>query len=216
MIYLPGRAGRREGAIYDWRELAQKIGDAIMSEIAETGQRYALYGHSFGALLSFLVTVYIREKQGPLPLTLMVGAKNCPTQFAKPAENEKMIHDFSALEMKTYYLENFAHAAPKGFLDMPGMVESIAAVLQIDLGINQKFWWDLLNESEKKPFDFPIHAFHGEKDDRRTEDELLKWEDVTTGPFQFHQYRGNHFFINEDQNLEDFLIDVGDILRDLA
>ena len=95
------------------------------------------------------------------------------------------------------------------------MVESICAVLQVDLGINQKFWWDQLSESEQRPLNCPIFAFHGENDDRATEDEMLTWEELTKGDFRFRQYGGNHFFIHEDQDCDEFLADVADFITEL-
>lgn len=48
-------------AVLDWRELAAKIGTAIMNEMQRTGKKYAIYGHSFGGLLGYLTLLYIRE-----------------------------------------------------------------------------------------------------------------------------------------------------------
>ena len=62
MIFLPGRLNRSHlPAVLDWRELAAKIGTAIMNEVQRSGKKYAIYGHSFGGLLGYLTLLYIRE-----------------------------------------------------------------------------------------------------------------------------------------------------------
>jgi hypothetical protein len=44
VIFLPGRMSRSNLApIRDWRELASKIGDAILSEVQTTKRQYAMY-----------------------------------------------------------------------------------------------------------------------------------------------------------------------------
>jgi medium-chain acyl-[acyl-carrier-protein] hydrolase len=217
VIYLPGRMGRSNLApIRDWRVLASKIGDAIIAETAKAGQKYAIYGHSFGGLLGYLTAVHIRERGGPLPVTFMAGSKKAPWTFVQPESSEKLIHDFSKEEMRAYYMKHFAHAAPKDFLAIPGMVDSICTTLQIDLGMNQKFWWSQLSASEQRPLDAPIHAFFGENDDRNNDDDLQMWEKHTSGEFYFHHYPGNHFFIHEDQDAGEFLDDVAAALQDCA
>ncbi len=215
VIYLPGRMGRINVVpIKDWRELASKIGGAILSEVHAGGQQYAIYGHSFGGLLSYLTVLYIREQGGPLPVAYMVGSKKAPCTFEQPESTEKLIHDYSKEEMREYYMKHFAHAAPKDFLKIPGMVDSICGPLQVDLGMNQKFWWSQLSASEQRPLATPIHAFFGEKDDRNTDDDLQGWEKHTTSDFYFRHYEGNHFFIHDDQDAGEFLDDVATVLRE--
>lgn len=204
---------KRSPAINDWRVLAKSIGDAIIQEMKGSSQMYATYGHSFGSLLSFLTVTYIREQNGPMPVSFMVGAKNAPIQFKEPlSATQKKIHDFSRDEMKEFYMKNFAHGAPKGYLDIPGILDTILPPLQMDLGINQLFYWDALTESEKRPLDVPVHAFYGNKDDRYKENDLLNWEKHAGDAFHFHHYSGNHFFLHDDQNVFELLDDFKDIL----
>merc|ERR1711916_111509 len=62
VIYLPGRLGKtKEEFIKDWRQLAATLGDAIIAEVKKTGQRYFVYGHSFGGLLAYLTVLHIRS-----------------------------------------------------------------------------------------------------------------------------------------------------------
>jgi surfactin synthase thioesterase subunit len=165
-----GRASQTP--IKDWRELASKIGDAIVQEIKERKQELVVYGHSFGGLLAYLTLVHIRKVAKIEPVVFLMGSKVSPKTFVQPDASTKLIHDFSPEEMKEYYMKNFAHGAPPGMLKIPGMVEMICRPLQVDLGMNQKFWWDLLSEEEKQPFSCPIHAFHGTKDDRVTKQQV--------------------------------------------
>lgn len=149
-----------------------------------------------------------------MPAVFLAGAKKPPTQCDPPPADLRFFHDYSKEEMHAYYMKHFSHAAPKELLTIPGMVDTICTPLQLDMGMNQKFWWSQLSESEQRKLDCPVHSFHGENDDRYTDDELLAWEEVTTGEFVFHHYEGNHFFIHEDQNGGEFLDDVDSILKE--
>lgn len=80
--------------------------------------------------------------------------------------------------------------------------------------MNQKFWWDLLSEDEKKPLDCDVFGFWGEKDDRVKVEEMQAWKKLTTKKFELHAYEGNHFFIHDDQNNAEFLEEVGALLRE--
>lgn len=89
-IYLPARLTRRkQPPINDWRVLSKAIGDAIIQDMKGSHQLYATYGHSFGGLLSFLTVVHIREQDGPMPVTFMVGAKKPPILFLDPPPKPK-------------------------------------------------------------------------------------------------------------------------------
>lgn len=79
--------------------------------------------------------------------------------------------------------------------------------------MNQKFWWDLLSDDEKKPLGCEIDVFWGEKDDRTTMEEMQAWEPLSSQEFNFFHYAGNHFFIHDDQQVAEFLDDVSDIIR---
>lgn len=218
VMYLPGRLGRTKfPLVTDWRDLSRKLGDAIIAESRRSGRPYLVYGHSFGALLAYLTLVYVREQGGPLPVALVVGSKCAPSRPHKstgpvPA-GQKLIHDFSPDEMRAHYMDNFAHGAPKDYLKVPGMIDLICRPLQMDLGMNEKYWWGLLSESEQRPFAFDVHACFGEKDHRNTEDDLLAWEAHTTGRFEFHSYGGDHFFLHDNQNVGDLLSDLSDIVK---
>lgn len=133
-IYLPGRSSKSNvPAIRDWRLLAKSVGDAVIAEIEKTRVPYAFYGHSFGALLAYMTVLHIRSVGFQLPKALMVGSKRAPVLCTKPPDEEKLFHDMTLEEMKTYYMKNFAHAAPAGYLSMPGVLESILPPLQADL-----------------------------------------------------------------------------------
>ena len=199
--------------IKDWRILCEKIGDAIIEDVKNSGTHYLLHGHSFGALLAYLTAVHIREKKFKNPIALVVGNKTPPHLFSESVEGkEKLIHDFS----KEYYMKNFAHGAPKGYLEIPGILDMICPPLQIDLGINQKFWWNQLSDSEKRPLPFPVHACRGETDDRTSENDMLEWENIAGSIFQYHQYKGNHFFLNADQSEAELLEDISEIIKKVA
>lgn len=116
--------------------------------------------------------------------------------------------------MKAYYMKHFAHAAPKGFLDIPGIMDIILPPLQMDLGMNQMFWWDALSVSEKRPLDVCVHAFVGEKDDGDVNKGMEEWRKHTkeSARFHVHRYSGNHFFIHEDQNFKEVLDDIANVL----
>jgi hypothetical protein len=73
-----------------------------------------------------------------MPECYLVGSKKSPHTFRPPEAGERLIHDFSKEEMRKYYLDNFAHGAPKEYLKVPGMIDSIALNLQADIGMNQK------------------------------------------------------------------------------
>ena len=115
------------------------------------------------------------------------------------------------------------------------MIDMIAKNLQSDLGMNQKvkrkislcfffvkkkkknrtqFWWSQLSESEQRKFEFPIHSFFGERDDRNNEDDLLEWEKLSSSSkSRFFHYEGDHFFCHDDQNVSELLSDIESELK---
>lgn len=101
--------------------------------------------------------------------------------------------------MRDYYMQHFAHGAPKGYLDMPGVVEMILPPLQADLGINQKFWWEQLSDDERAPLECDLVACRGRLDSRVSLLETKEWVQHTSASFAVREFEGNHFFVHDDQ-----------------
>lgn len=181
-LELPGRGQRmREPLLTD---LDAMLADLLQQLAPDDLVPYALYGHSMGALLGYLLAQTLQRRHFPLPKHLFVSGHQSP-----------------AIPMCTKPL----HALPDGvFLEklkafggIPDEIvresEFLALFLPIFRADFQAF--EAYRPATDMPqLTIPITVLFG-TDDQFPYEDALHWQHLTTGPTTFHTFSGNHFFI---------------------
>jgi surfactin synthase thioesterase subunit len=180
-LELPGR-GRRSG-----ERLCSSLDDLAEDLFRQPhprigAARYALFGHSMGALLALLVTRRIRRAGLPLPDALFLSASDPPS--ARPARKRHLLAKPDFFEM----VRDLGGCPPEVLQDS-GLVEFFEPILRADFKAVDT--WQVCDD---EPVDVPLTVMIGREDEVSVDNARL-WARETTRPVRLHQFDGNHFFI---------------------
>ncbi|WP_447009003.1 thioesterase II family protein [Saccharothrix sp. DSM 118769] len=182
-VQLPGRAERgREAAHHDVEALVDDVLAGLGEEF--TGD-YALFGHSMGALVAYLVTRRIAERGGPLPRHLFVSGRAAP----QLPDTRKRLRDLPAAEL-TAELRALG-GLPDVLMGEPELLAMFLPLLRADLTVNETY-----RHVPGPPLPVPLTAFGGHGDPRASDDELAAWCALSADSALF-TYPGGHFYLDK-------------------
>ncbi|MBR8740354.1 hypothetical protein DSY14_01225 [Nocardiopsis sp. MG754419] len=144
---------------------------------------YALYGHSLGAGLVYLLCRRLREEGLPAPLHLFVSGASGPSVRSR--------------EYLTWTLESDAFwehlrrlgGVPAELLKYEDMKAFYEPILRADFTILGSY-----EHRSHEPMDLPVTVFVGEDEDLPNAD-VDAWQRETQKPLETHVFPGGHFFI---------------------
>jgi medium-chain acyl-[acyl-carrier-protein] hydrolase len=188
-VQPPGRGARlAERPHTRVRELAMAACDGLMPHF---GEPFALFGHSFGALVAFEIARELRRRRGPQPFHLFVSARRGPRR-------PDPLPSMHGLPEATFIAELRARygGIPEAVLQEPELLALLLPTVRADLEAVETYSCE-----PEAPLDLPISAFGGASDPRATLEELEAWRDETKGPFRVTLFPGGHFYFEESEAL---------------
>jgi len=183
-LQVPGRGFRL-------REPPSRDLGALLAAIEETmaprlDRPYALFGHSFGALMAFEVARRLRRSGQPAPLHLFASAAPAPaatcglrvsTDLAAPAF-WKAVHEL--------------YGMPAQVLVDPELLDLVVPPLKADLQLMASYRYQ-----PEAPLAAPITAFFGSRDPRVDRAAAEEWRAETTAAFAVHEVPGPHLYLTD-------------------
>lgn len=180
----PGHGGRmEEPLISSYPGMAHELARDLELALARKKASYALFGHSMGASLAYLIIREFQETGFRLPVHLFVSGSASPEVSPR----------FRGL----YKLQDEAFIQAMSRLGgMPGSVESDRSILELFLPVLRSdfkaasaFHWS----PPKSRLAVPITAFYGD-DDVITGEMPAQWQSATSIGVEVHRFPGGHFF----------------------
>lgn len=187
-VQPPGRAERfREAPHTSVDTLVDALADALHEQF--TG-RYALYGHSVGALVVFELVRRLRRTGLPLPVHLFVSGRAAP----QLPDTRATLRDLPTDEL----IDELARmgGTPPEVLRERSLMDSLLPLLRADFAVNETYAY-----RPEPPLDLPLTVFGGHADPRADEPELAAWREQTSGPFALRMFPGGHFFLHDHANV---------------
>jgi surfactin synthase thioesterase subunit len=173
----PGRESRiDEPPVFDVAEVADVL--------AEETRPYALYGHSFGALVGHAVVAELQRRGAALPRRLVVGGSRPPDDLPELARRLLGLDDEEFLREVVGM-----GGTPAEILEHPALAALLIPVLRADFG-----WIDRYAGAAHAPVDVPILGFAGTEDPIATAAAMAGWQRMTSRGYRGHSVRGDHFF----------------------
>lgn len=185
-IELPGRGVRTsEAFVEDFEELVDRLCQEYQRHC---DRRYALYGHSMGALIAYGMAMRWRSLSRRLPDVLFASASPAP-RYRDPAY-------FAARDTDAALI---AELRKQG--GTPDEVFEDAEMLHITLNVLRADYRACAGYRylPAQPLSTPIHVFAGRQDDIAAE-RILGWEAETSARFSVHWFDGGHFFIRQHES----------------
>jgi len=180
-VELPGR-GRRfsEPLITDIHELARDVGGGIRDRLHRP---YALYGHSMGGCIAYLLARRLAQEGMPLPLHLFVSGREGPSAKLKRPNRHLLPREEFVEELKRF------EGTPRQVLENEELMTLFEPILRADFQAN-----DTYVHEPGPPLDVPVTVMIG-LDDNTTDEEALKWREETLHEISLLRFPGGHFFI---------------------
>jgi surfactin synthase thioesterase subunit len=192
----PGREARfREPPFKRIEPLVAELADVVLADLAAswsgTAGRYAVYGHSLGALVAFGLVREIRRRGEPVPVHLFVSgcvAPHCPFDDGPPVRDMALPDLVATLRR--------LGGTPEWLLSDPSVLEMITPAIRADFSVKETTRY-----RPEPPLDVPITALTSTDDPRASQELMARWSEQTTAEFELHRLVGGHFAVFEQANL---------------
>lgn len=177
----PGRGRRfKESRLTSVQEMALDL-VACMRPCLD--RPFALFGHSMGALLAYLVTRQLMSEELPLPRHLFISGKGPPHMASREARWHTLpLEDFKA---KLAELGGCASAV----LDDPELMAYFAPIIRDDMRAVAGY-----RHQAAPPLEVPITVMIG-TEESTTGAEASQWREMTRSDCTLLEYQGGHFFL---------------------
>ena len=190
-IQYPGRENRiHEPPLREVGALVQQICDAIVPLLDRS---FVLYGHSLGCLVAYEVARRLEQDYSEVPLRLIASGWLAPTQLHHYLSKLRGIDETFDIARATDEEVQAALAQNGLIFDEPmsdDMKRAVMPSVRGDFALLSQY-----RHEERLRLRCPITVLAGDRDPLFTEDELLAWEDLTTGEFRFRRVEGEHLFV---------------------
>jgi medium-chain acyl-[acyl-carrier-protein] hydrolase len=142
-----------------------------------------------GGLVSFELARLLRRENATQPRALFVSGRR-PPQLPIETSTYNLPEDKFIEELRRI------GGTPEEVLQHPELLTLLLPTLRSDFELCQTYSY-----TDEPPFNFPITAFGGLSDQFIPREELDRWREQTTGPFQLRMFPGDHFFLHGSQDL---------------
>lgn len=178
-VQLPGHETRRnEAPLTRIEPLAEALAGAIEADNAVAGCDYALFGHSYGALVAFEAARVLQARQAAPPLFLAASGSRAPHQGGRARVDDALA------------LLRMAGGTPPEVLENAEFMALILPALRADLEAESVY----LRTSEAR-LRVPIAALGGRADPFVAPEDVASWAAHTAEWCSVTLFEGGHFFL---------------------
>lgn len=180
VLELPGRGGRSGEKLCD--NIAMIEEDILRRSLQFIDGPYAIYGHSMGGLLAFLLAKRIVRNGLPEPIHLFITGTSGPSVTV-----DRKYH----LLNKQDFLEKIKSlkGMPDEILENAELMDYFEPIIRSDFKLSETYVYP-----PPPPFKFPITVIVGEEEDMEYED-VKAWELESSAGVAISKLPGSHFFI---------------------
>jgi surfactin synthase thioesterase subunit len=179
----PGRGARlRESLLTNLDEI---VHDAFIQIKHDLNTPYAIFGHSMGALVAFLLTKTIIKNNYPKPFELFLTGSRGPACVRKESTRYSLPNELFVKKLKEI------GGCPEEVLNDDELMRFFEPILRADFKALETHQY-----TTKEMIDVPITVMIG-KDEKISYEEVKMWRNETTKEVQIVQFSGKHFFIFE-------------------
>ncbi len=189
-VELPGRGARlQESLKYDMDSLVDELIDSIKTGLDKP---FLFFGHSMGALVAFELARKLQQMNLPLPEKLFLSSHSAPQITKRSPVMHKLPENDFIRELKEL------NGMPDEFFNSKELLDIFLPIIKADYTVCETYKFEV---TSKLPI--PIVAIRGTDDESVLAEDMLDWNKVTAGKFEFYEFPGDHFFINKKQ--EEFI-----------
>lgn len=184
-LELPGRGRRiREHLLTDLNLLAADAFNQLI--VRDLTQKYALFGHSMGALLVYLVAQRLVTADLPLPVHIFVSGHRAPSVSHRLTWKHNL--------PKTEFIAMLQQlgGCPSEILQDVALLNFFEPVLRADLQAAELYQYQV-----SLPLPVPMTVMLGTEEQEVNYQEAAAWQQESIYPLAIKVFHGGHFFIFE-------------------
>lgn len=179
----PGRGSRiKEPLQSDINALVEDLYTQVQAKTEEGP--YAIYGHSMGGLLTYLLAKKLVINKKRKPIHLIITGTSGPSDTRR---SEKQRHLMPSKEF-IQEIKDFG-GMPDEVLQNDELLYYFEPILRSDFRTSENYVYQ-----QTDPLDVPITIITGTEEDM-TQPEIALWQKESTKEVEFMKMKGNHFFI---------------------
>lgn len=180
-VELPGRGKRyKEKLLTDLDLLTEDIYNQVRGRL---NRPYAIYGHSMGTLLGYLLVKKMVACDQPLPVHLFLSGREGPSVPRDQTPDHLL--DSGAFWQR---LREFG-GSPDEVLADPKLMGFYEPIFRADFKAVETYAY-----TETRPFNVPVTVLIGQ-DENITREEAMAWQKETRKDIDVKTFPGGHFFI---------------------
>jgi len=182
-LEYPGRSTRmKEPLPGNINELTDDLFNQVKQHVGNG--TYAIYGHSLGGLMGYLLTKKLLENGMPMPTNLFITGTTGPSSLSR---TEKKRH---LLDQQDFIAEiRDLGGMPDEILNSEELLYFFEPILRSDFKVSENYIYE-----ESAPLNIPFTVITGTEEEMDIEDIRL-WQKETTHVVDFKRMPGKHFFI---------------------
>ncbi len=177
----PGRGDRFREPLLD--HIEDVVEDYWRQVNGYLNQPYAFYGHSFGAMVSYLLTRRAIQEGFRPPQRVFLSGRVPPTWPDEGDKLWKMDHERFWAGIKAY------GGSPEALLRHPELMALYEPMIRADLKA-----LDSYQHGQPTPLPVPFSVLLGTRE-KITMQSAPEWQRESSIPIQIHQFEGGHFWI---------------------
>ncbi|MEO1054745.1 MAG: thioesterase domain-containing protein [Bacteroidota bacterium] len=178
---LPGRGSRYTERLL--KDMDTIVDDIFLQVKGHVNVPYAIYGHSMGTLLGYLLVRRIISEGLPEPILLFCTGRGGPSVEMELPHRHTLSKDDFKEEIRDL------GGSPDEILEDEDLMEFFEPILRADFEAIETY-----EHTPGEPFDIPITAIIGDRE-KATYEEAQEWKKVTQGDVDIRIFPGKHFFI---------------------
>lgn len=190
VVNLPGRGKRHTAPLpTDLRQVAREIASAISADFTQRNgpEKYAIFGHSMGAVLTLEVLRICALMHLPMPQVVVVSGCRWPGVL----DQSRSVHDLPEPQFRARLKE--LGGTPQTVLDHEELIALVSPMLRADFAMLHHYKY-----RASLALKIPLHVFAGRDDTDITKDHLLPWFNESTDQGDLHWFDGGHFFLHDE------------------
>ncbi|MGA4721891.1 thioesterase II family protein [Fictibacillus nanhaiensis] len=185
-ISLPGRENKLKDVSYEnYLPLVQDISKNIISQLKD--DRLIFFGHSLGAIISFEVSHFLMKHYQKLPLILFASSCKAPHFFIENNPLGRLSNDELIIKLKEI------NGTPKEIFENKDLLDFFLPIIRSDLKICDSYQF-----SHRVKLNCPITVLGGLEDQIQVK-YLEYWKELTDQTFQIQLFKGDHFYLVENE-----------------
>lgn len=199
-VELPGHGAQLgEGLLEHIDEVVAQLGRIWQPQLP---QRYAIFGHSLGALTGFALAHALMQQGAAAPQALLVSSTSAPGYRDEARYRQLAVATPPELKNELQRLGGTS----ADLLENDELMAMMLPVLAADFRVCASFdGWPL-----PPALPCPLFAFGGRQDTSVTQAGLEGWQHQTQGGFAVEWFEGGHFYLQ--QHAEDVISRIARLL----